>query len=570
MFSLTITEKGGESIVQDFEKDEVTIGRIQGNDIVLPKSNISKRHARILHKNGTFEVADSKSTNGTYINGKRIDAPQELHIGDRVIVGDFTIEVQPAQAQVPPPPPPKDAMPAAVGGVLPDDAWGGGDAASKEQWNDAWAKDDASASANRPVAGGAADAAAVTAGRAPFPAPPGGAAPGAPKAPRPPMPPTVRPKADLEGPSKPGGATSSTAWAPSAAVPGPDFGPLQALVNDDMVAQVLVNGAQHVYVERGGKLAAADCALGSEDDLKQLITRVVTSCGGYIGGEHPFAEVRLPDGSRLSAVLPPLALRGSVLSLRKAMREPMQIDDLVAFGTLSGEMAEMLETCIKARVNVILCGAPGAGLTMTLNVLASFIATEDRVVTVEEAAELKLDQPHIVSLEGRTPTGSKVTSVDELVRIALRLRPDRLVVDDCASSTPALLQALASGFDGCLATLRASGPEDAIARLEGIVLAGAHDLPPPSARAQLAIGVGLIVHQARLTDGTRRVVRIAEVAGLEGGVVMLRDIFVFEPRGVDRAGHVQGGFRATGVVPRVYEQLRASGVQIDTSAFSGG
>ncbi len=443
MFSVTITEKGGEAIVQEFDKDEITIGRIQGNDIVLPKSNISKRHAHIVVKDGGFEVVDCKSTNGTYINGKRIDAPHELHLGDRIFVGDYTLELRSGSQVVTPPPAPEHEGAGhedSEKDVLSDETWGAADAGPKEQWADDWGKDDqggegAAASTEEPAAGGVA-----TAGRAPYPANPQ-AEPAARRAPRPAAP---APKPEPEAPQ--------AARPVAKAVPaGSDFaalGPLAPLMQDDMVAQVLVNGPGHVYVERAGKLVAAECALATTEELSQLITRLITAGGGHIDSQQPFAEVRLVDGSRVTAAIAPLALRGPVLTVRKGMREPLMVDDLVAFSTLSPEMAGVLETCIKARVNVILCGSPGAGLTTTLNVFASYVPAEDRIVTVEESAELKLEQPDVVGLVGRSSTGAPVASMAELLRAGLRLRPDRLVIDECMGSTSELLQAFASGYDG--------------------------------------------------------------------------------------------------------------------------
>lgn len=283
-------------------------------------------------------------------------------------------------------------------------------------------------------------------------------------------------------------------------------------------------------------------------------------------------DARLPDGSRVNAIVPPLAIKGPCLTIRKFMKEALSSDDLVMKGTLSEEMAEFLQIAVQYRQSIVISGGTGSGKTTTLNVLSSFIPDDERIITIEDAAELKLSQPHVVSLETRPPNleGRGEVAIRDLVRNSLRMRPDRIVVGECRGGEALdMLQAMNTGHEGSLTTLHSNSPRDALARLETLVLMSGMELPIRAIRDQVASAVGLIVQQARLSDGSRRITHISEVTGLEGDVISMQDLFVFEQSGVDKAGKIKGTYKATGQVPHFYETLRQRGVDVDFTPFQG-
>jgi pilus assembly protein CpaF len=348
------------------------------------------------------------------------------------------------------------------------------------------------------------------------------------------------------------------------------YGPLQPLLEDDGVSEIMVNGPDDVYVERGGQIQYTGIRFRDHAHLLQTIQKIVAPLGRRIDESSPMVDARLPDGSRVNAVIPPLAVRGAALTIRKFSRRPLGIDDLVARGTLVPEMAMLLRAAVAGRLNIVVSGGTGSGKTTTLNVLSSFIGEDERIVTIEDAAELRLQQRHVVSLEARPANaeGRGRVTIRDLVINALRMRPDRIIVGEVRGGEALdMLQAMNTGHDGSLTTAHANSPRELLYRLETMVLMAGTDLPARAIREQIASAIDLIVHQARLRDGTRRITHITEVVGMEGDTITLQDIFVFEQQGVEEHQRVRGRFRPTGVVPTFLPRLEARGQRLPQDLF---
>ncbi len=349
------------------------------------------------------------------------------------------------------------------------------------------------------------------------------------------------------------------------------LGPLQRFLDDPTVTEVMVNGPDHIYIEQGGKLRRAESRFDSEDHLRRVIDRIVTKVGRRIDESSPLVDARLMDGSRVNAVIPPLAFNGSSLTIRKFAKDPFKVGDLIEFGSLTPEMAELLRACVEARLNIIVSGGTGTGKTTLLNVLSSFIPEGERIVTIEDAVELQLQQEHIVRLESRPPNieGKGEVAIRDLVRNSLRMRPDRIVVGEVRGGESLdMLQAMNTGHDGSLSTVHANSPRDAIARLETLVLMAGMELPLRAIREQIASAVDVIVQLSRLRDGTRRVTAVSEVHGMEGQTVTMQDVFLFDfSAGVDSNGRFLGKPLPTGVRPRFAERFAEMGINISPRVF---
>jgi len=348
------------------------------------------------------------------------------------------------------------------------------------------------------------------------------------------------------------------------------LGPLEDLLADADITEIMVNGPNQVYVERGGKLIRTDLAFMSEESVLAVIERIVSPIGRRIDESQPYVDARLPDGSRVNAIIHPLSLVGPCLTIRKFAHIPFTSDDLIRFGTISPFMIEFAGICVRLRKNIVVSGGTGSGKTTFLNVLSSYLPNDDRIVTIEDAAELQLKQVHIVRLEARPPNieGKGAITIRDLVRNALRMRPDRIVVGEVRGGEALdMLQAMNTGHDGSLTTVHANSPRDVISRLETMVLMSGMDLPVRAIREQVSSAVHLVIHTARLSDGTRKAVRMSEIVGLEGDQITMQDIFEYVQTGVGADGKVQGRFQPTGAVPTFIEDIAARGLTINRRMF---
>src|SRR5438445_4453637 len=608
-FSIILTEKGGPTQRLDCDAEEITVGRVDENDICLPKGNISKKHTRIVVKDGKIIVLDLKSTNGTYVNGKKLAGPQLIQPSDNVYIGDFILNVEPPDL-------------GAAAHIDAGEDRAAGRAATGEH-APAYTGEEATRRAGRPAPPANEDA-------KPTPAP------GQPRisrvavttpSPRPPISqPAPRTPArggnlaaadrgrtlslvhdrlieamdlrrldlDALGSGELREKTEATlrqivgkmdaAGVLDALLDRDELvsdvlnealglGPLEIYLADDTVSEIMVNAPSEVYVERAGRLERAQKGFSSPRAVLGAIERIVAPLGRHVDESSPFVDARLPDGSRVNAIIPPLALKGPALTIRKFKRDLFTAGDLVERGTMTGGMAGFLETCVKARRNVVVSGGTGSGKTTLLNVLSGYIPEGERIVTIEDAAELQLAQEHWVQLESRPPNieGKGAVTIRDLVRNALRMRPDRIVVGECRGGEALdMLQAMNTGHDGSLTTLHSNSPRDALARLETLVLMSGMQLPARAIREQVASAVNLVVQQQRYADGTRRISAISEVCGIEGEAIAVQDLFLFTQEGFDAEGRVVGRFAPTGVVPAFYEELQRRGVAVDMDAFQDG
>lgn len=349
------------------------------------------------------------------------------------------------------------------------------------------------------------------------------------------------------------------------------FGPIHSLLSDESVSEVMVNGPEHVYVERKGKLELTDVVFRNNEHVQHIIEKIVAPIGRRIDESSPMVDARLPDGSRVNAIIPPISLCGPCITIRKFAADPLTIDDLLGYGTLSLEMAAYLEAAVRARLNIVVSGGTGSGKTTSLNVLSSFIPHDERIVTIEDAAELQLRQEHVVSLETRPSNieGKGMVSIRDLVKNSLRMRPDRIVVGEVRSGEALdMLQAMNTGHDGSLTTGHANTPRDMLARLETMVLMAGMDLPVRAIREQIASAIDVIVQQSRLRDGSRKLTHITEVQGMEGDIIVLQDLFIYEQSGIDENGKCVGTFRSTGIRPKSINKLEAAGINLPAVMFS--
>jgi pilus assembly protein CpaF len=350
------------------------------------------------------------------------------------------------------------------------------------------------------------------------------------------------------------------------------LGPIEQLLADVEVSEIMVNGPRQIYIEKKGKLIKTDVTFSNDEHVLRIIDRIVAPLGRRIDESSPMVDARLPDGSRVNAIIRPLALNGPTITIRKFRKDKLSIEDLVRYGSMSHDMAEFLGACVKARTNVVVAGGTGSGKTTLLNVLSNFIPEDERIITVENAAELQLQQDHVVSLESRPPNveGRGEVTIRDLVINCLRMRPERIIVGECrGGETLDMLQAMNTGHDGSMTTIHANTPKDAIGRIETMCLMAGMDLPARAIREQVVSAVQVFVQQSRLKDGSRKVTQITEVSGMEGDVVVLQDIFVFEQTGVDERGKIIGQLRPTGVRPKFIEKFESLNIFLPPNIFGG-
>src|SRR5215510_10535393 len=350
------------------------------------------------------------------------------------------------------------------------------------------------------------------------------------------------------------------------------LGPLQPLLEDDTITEIMVNGAKNIYIERKGKIHRVPVTFENNDHVMRIIDRIVAPLGRRIDESSPYVDARLPDGSRVNAVIPPISLVGPVLTIRKFSRNPITVEQLVQFGSVTNEAVQFLKACVEARLNIVISGGTGSGKTTLLNVLSGFIPSDERILTIENAAELQLRQEHVVTLESRPPNieGRGEITIRNLVINSLRMRPERIIVGECrGGETLDMLQAMNTGHDGSMTTAHANTPRDALSRVETMCLMAGMDLPVRAIREQVSSAVDVICQQERMRDGTRKVTTVTEVSGMEGDVITMTDIFVFEQTGMEN-GKIMGRLRPTGLRPKFMDKIETAGINLPPSIFGIG
>lgn len=348
------------------------------------------------------------------------------------------------------------------------------------------------------------------------------------------------------------------------------YGPIDPFLHDEEVNEVMVNGPKNIYVEKKGKITKTGASFRDDDHVRHIIDKIISPLGRRLDESSPMVDARLPDGSRVNAIIPPLAIDGPVLTVRKFATDPLTVEDLIGFGTFTTDIALFLKACVEARTNILISGGTGSGKTTTLNVLSSFIPKDERIVTIEDAAELQLWQEHLVRLETRPPNieGKGQVTTRDLVINSLRMRPDRIVVGEVRGGEALdMLQAMNTGHDGSLTTGHSNSPRDILFRIETMVLMTGFDLPLRAIREQIATALNLIVHQERFKDGTRKITNVTEITGMEGDTISLQDIFVYEQKGIDEQGRIIGRFVPTGVVPKFMEKIESTGIYLPHQIF---
>jgi pilus assembly protein CpaF len=350
------------------------------------------------------------------------------------------------------------------------------------------------------------------------------------------------------------------------------LGPLQPLLEDESITEIMVNGAKNIYIERKGKIHRVPVTFENNEHVMRIIDRIVAPLGRRIDEASPYVDARLQDGSRVNAVIPPISLVGPVLTIRKFAKNPITVDQLVQFGSLTQEALQFLKACVEARLNIVISGGTGSGKTTLLNILSGYIPNDERIVTIENAAELQLRQEHVVTLESRPPNieGRGEITIRHLVMNSLRMRPDRIIVGEIRDEAALdMLQAMNTGHDGSMTTLHSNGPRDTLSRLETMTLMAGMDLPSRAIREQVSSAIDLVVHQERMRDGTRKITNITEVSGMEGDVITMTDIFIFEQSGIENS-KIVGRLRPTGLRPKFMDQIEAAGIHLPPSIFGIG
>jgi pilus assembly protein CpaF len=548
VLSVRVADPGGHSREIQFPRGEVRIGRLAENDLVLEQNSVSKHHCRLVVLNGAVSLVDLKSTNGTSLNGERISTARVVQPSDQILVGDYllTAEVRSVGNGVAPAKPElAEKLKAPSSDEKPARAGPGDYQRLKKRIHD------------RLIEGldlRRLDLERLSDGELRL------------RADR-----AIHELIDAMGTSGEIPAdVNCEELLQDVLNEALGLGPLESFLADEQVTEIMVNHAHQIYLERNGKLSLSSKTFSSNQAVLGVIERIVAPLGRRIDESSPLVDARLQDGSRVNAIVPPLALKGPCLTIRKFKRDALRIEELIRSGTLTPQMASFLRICVQARKNIVISGGTGSGKTTTLNVLSAFIPSEERIITIEDAAELNLRQEHWVQLEARPPNleGKGAITIRELVKNCLRMRPDRIVVGECRSGeTLDMLQAMNTGHDGSLTTLHANTPRDALSRLETMVLMSGMDLPVKAIREQIASAIQIIVQQTRFSDGSRKVSYITEVAGMESEIVTLQDIFSFEQQGFTEDGRVRGNFVASGFMPKFCEDLRRRGVLVDQGIF---
>jgi pilus assembly protein CpaF len=572
---LVIQRGGSQWTVPVVEGREYSIGRASGNEIQIDDAEVSSRHAVVRVRGETVEIEDLKSTNGTYLDDVRLRRPVDLEPGRPVRMGRHFIGVQKAAATEKPAAPKggkKGELSASR--VRPPLAEGASDrktvaapppvydAAPARPFSDAQVKRReqyrairqeihrelfARLDLKRLVMSGVKDEELTERARK-----------------------TIDEIIETMGESIPR-SVSKGQLASDVFDEAMGLGPLESFLADPEITEVMVNGPDNVYYEKGGKLYLSESQFLDDHQLLGIIERIVAPIGRRVDESQPMVDARLKDGSRVNVIIPPLSLKGPCVTIRKFAKTPYTVQDLInQFGSFTQHMADFFRVCVQIRKNVVISGGTGSGKTTLLNVLSSFLPPTDRIVTIEDAAELRLNQHHVVSLESRPANieGRGAILIRDLVRNALRMRPDRIVVGECRGGEALdMLQAMNTGHDGSLTTVHANAPRDALARMETMVLMAGMDLPVRAIREQIASAIHVIIQQDRFSDGTRKITSVTEIVGMENDVITMQELFRYVQTGIDDKGKVLGYFTATGCVPTFMEELRVRGCQLDPGIF---
>ena len=551
---ITFANTGKEDrVVEVSSTGEISIGRVDDNDIVLPNKKVSRFHAALSNEGGKVFVSDKDSTFGTLLNGNKINGSSVLSPGDRLEIGgnvlEFSLDNPAAQSS----PPPAGAVPVMAEGaavevdtefsamavLYTDDMM----ALKKRIHEQVLFKLNLAEIATQQIQDE-----------------------------------EMKAKLELaldeilrEIRHELSGDLDLGMFRQALLDELIGYGPITPMLRAPSVDEVMVNGPGRIFVERKGQLYETDARFFDERHLITIIHRIVEPLGRHVDEASPMVDARLPDGSRVNAVIPPLALDGASLTIRKFATTKLTTEDLINFGSMTSEIAAILQEAVRARQNVLVSGGTGSGKTTLLNVLSQFINNGERVVTIEDSAELKLTHRNIVRMEARPPNieGHGRVTIRDLVINALRMRPDRIIVGECRGSEALdMLQAMNTGHDGSLTTVHANTPRDALARLENMVMMAGFDLPSSAIRDQISSAIDIIVQQNRMLDGSRKIVRISEVTGREGDVILMQDIFIYEQDGFTEDGKVKGHYVATGNIPSFVDELKAKGdLKVDMGVF---
>jgi pilus assembly protein CpaF len=585
---IIVAQRGEEPFKTILDQGRYVLGASDICDVVIPGTGVSQKHALVAVENGVITVEDLDSTNGTFVDGVRIKRPCQLRYGQKIGIGTCSITVRPAQvskpkpppveevesedendfeSEPPPAPPPREPQrraappkrepaPARAPEVpvlrsaeeIAEQSLGGGDAAQKRSIKrQIHAELLRRLDLKRLAASGInehdlQEKVRHTVGAIIH---------------------DIRDKIPTH--------ISLPMLAKDIVDEAIGLGPLEDLLADPEVTEIMVNGYDRIYEERGGKIYLTQRTFVDNDQVLAIISRIVDRIGRRIDESSPMVDARLKDGSRVNAIIHPLSLKGPTLTIRKFSKTPFTVQDLIRFNTFTPQMAEFFKVCVLLRKNIIISGGTGSGKTTLLNVISSFLPTTDRIITIEDAAELRLSQDHVVSLESRPPNieGKGAIVIRDLVRNALRMRPDRIVVGECRGGEALdMLQAMNTGHDGSLTTVHANSPRDVISRLETMVMMSGMDLPSRAIREQIASAIDLIIHEDRMSDGTRKVVKVTEVTGIERDTITLQDIFEFKQTGIDPQGKVLGYFTATGVIPSFIDEVETRGLSLSREVFA--
>jgi pilus assembly protein CpaF len=547
MLSLIVTDTSSSKRKRiPLSKSPFAVGRSQENDLILPDKVVSGRHCQLTTDGQDVQVQDLDSKAGTTLNGRRIDTRAPLRPGDRVQIGKYRIELlsdrESAVAE-----PEKAAKTSTVLALRPSSS-------AKSRGTST----DAGTELRRRVHAKLQTHPELV--KMDFAATPAEEIHQTTKT-------IIRQLVERETGSENADETLTAELLNEAL----GYGPLEDLLADETVDEIMVNNYDTIYVERRGKIEKTDKSFTDDDQLMNILRRILAPIGRRIDESSPMVDARLPDGSRVNAIIPPLSLIGPVITVRKFPVRRFSAHDLIRRGTLTENMAVFLQLAVKYRRNILISGGTGSGKTTLLNVLSSFIPEDERIVTIEDAAELRLNQPHVLPLEAKPPNieGKGDIPVRKLLINSLRMRPDRIVIGECRGGEALdMLQAMNTGHDGSLTTLHANSARDALSRLETLVLMAGMDLPVRAIRDQIASAIHLLIQQSRLTDGSRKVVSVSEITGREGDTIVLQDIFRFHVTGTDSEGRVLGEHRPVGTVPKFAHDLRERGIPVDLNLFS--